>query len=50
VAPKTRWRPGELGEEAEASTASGTNGDRTATSGGPDDDVLGEEGVPGAAV
>ena len=50
VAPKTRWRPGELGEEAEASTASGTNGNRTAAPGGPDDDVLGEEGVPGAAV
>jgi UDP-sulfoquinovose synthase len=48
VAPKTRWRPGELGPEPEAATAQ-TNGDRPRAA-GRDDDILGEEGVPGAAV
>jgi hypothetical protein len=52
VAPKTRWRPGELGdEEAEAAaqpSAADSNGSGRGSSG--DDDVLGEEGVPGAAV
>jgi UDP-sulfoquinovose synthase len=49
VAPKTRWRPGELGEEPEvAAPAADTNGDVPRA--GRDDDILGEEGVPGAAV
>jgi len=48
VAPKTRWRPGELGEEPEVPTPAETNGDRARP--GRDDDILGEEGVPGAAV
>jgi hypothetical protein len=47
VAPKTRWRPGELGEDAEGAPAE-TNGNRPRA--GRDDDILGEEGVPGAAV
>ncbi len=49
VAPKTRWRPGELGEDADVPAPAEANGDRP-RSGGRDDDVLGEEGVPGAAV
>jgi UDP-sulfoquinovose synthase len=50
VAPKTRWRPGELGEDSDVAAAPAeTNGDRP-RSGGRDDDMLGEEGVPGAAV
>jgi hypothetical protein len=50
VAPKTRWRPGELGEEP--ADVSGANGRGNGSSPSPrrDDDVLGEEGVPGAAV
>ena len=47
VAPKTRWRPGELGEEADVAPAD-ANGNRPRS--GRDDDMLGEEGVPGAAV
>ena len=43
VAPKTRWRPGELGAEEEAVEAE-PSGRRD------DDEMLGEEGVPGAAV
>jgi hypothetical protein len=49
VAPKTRWRPGELGEDAESAPVQ-SNGDQPGSSGRGDDDVLGEEGVPGAAV
>src|SRR5437868_797051 len=48
VAPKTRWRPGELGEEPEVPAPAEANGDRPRP--GRDDDILGEEGVPGAAV
>jgi len=48
VEPKTRWRPGELGDEPEVPAPAETNGSGTRS--GPDDDILGEEGVPGAAV
>jgi UDP-sulfoquinovose synthase len=48
VAPKTQWRPGELGvADEEADVAARSNGN---SRGSGDDDVLGEEGVPGAAV
>jgi UDP-sulfoquinovose synthase len=48
VEPKTRWRPGELGEEPGVTAPAESNGDGPRS--GPDDDILGEEGVPGAAV
>jgi hypothetical protein len=47
VEPKTRWRPGELGAPEEE--IAGADGNGAGPRRGDDDEMLGEEGVPGAA-